>query len=569
MTKTRMMTFAALGAALSTLLPAQTSAQPSANRFIPENSSIVLRIASPAKWRKQFGQTQVAKLGEAQSLAPFMGMIGQTVQMSLESMRETGAFDADLVDGLLNEWMGDIVFSVQIDWDGLLDAMDYGETPPFSMVVALTPDGSFDLGAVAKEFNALVDREAPDGAVTDLAVGDLTMRRADMGGDGPQMTIPMMVDGHLVMLGSPQLEKDAAKLVGSEGRMTLQDTSPFYVRAEIGKVISTLLEADTGGAPFDPAEMMDMIGFSALQDMTLSIRPDGKSVVGDMHIGLAAKNRGVFNMLAQGNQPPKLLGSVPPKSEAFAITAMDLSAIYTTIQDVWGLAEDFAPMTFDDAIGMINESTKIDLKKDLIDNLGNEMLTVQDPDAVLNADPDDMEDNPAAMLAGTVYGISLKDGKAFNAALDKLIRSRGMHVGRKSEAYANTEVHRMKLLGMIPLEYSIANNLLLIGVGGDKTGRIIRDIIDTRAAGDGGMPEALAAKAAGLKPGWNSIGITPVGSMIQGVMMGLEASGEFGEMEMVKQIVNGVLGDMKRLGINSMVQASYCDETGFTSSFRW
>tara|TARA_R110002072_G_scaffold109160_1_gene236279 strand:- start:44149 stop:45864 length:1716 start_codon:yes stop_codon:yes gene_type:complete len=571
MTKTRMMTFAALGAALTTLLPAQTAAKPNANRFIPENSSFVVRVASPAKWRKQFGQTQVAKLGEAQSLAPFVGMLSQRMEMGLEMMRDSGMFDADLAESMLNTWMGDIVFSVQIDWDGFLDAMDFGETPPMSLVVALSPDGSFDLGAVAKEFNALIDQEAPEGALKDLAVGDLTLRVASNGGDEPDFTMPTMIDGHLVFIGGTSLEKDAAKLLRNEGRFAAQDTSPLFVHADIGRLMTTLLEADAGGAPFDPAEMMDMIGISALKSMSLSVKPDGKSIAGELHIGMKKDNRGLFGMMSTGNQQPKLLGSVPPNSEAFGVSAIDLGAFLRTIESVWGLAEDVAPMTFDDAMAMFTEATKVDLKKDLFGNLGKEMLQVQDPDALKNIDPDDMEDNPAAMLAGTVYGIALSNGDAFGAALDTMIRSRGMHVGRKSEAYANAEIHRMKLAGMVDIEYSVTNNLLLVGIGSDRaTGRILRDIIDTRASGEATTPAILAKRAGTLAPGWNGIAITPIGAIIEGAMMGLQASGQFGEeMDMVTQVVRGVVADMKRLGIGSMVQASYCDDNGFTASLRW
>ncbi|MFT4511596.1 MAG: hypothetical protein ACI89X_000626 [Planctomycetota bacterium] len=565
------MTFAAIGAALTTLLPAQTAAKASANRFIPENSSFVARIASPAKWRKQFGQTQVAKLGEAQSLAPFVGMLSQQLEMGLEMLRDSGKFDADIAEGLLNTWMGDIVVSVQVDWDGLLDAMDYGETPPLSFVIALTPDGSFDLGAVAKELNAFVDSDAPEGALKDMVVGDLTLRRADNGGDEPDVTIPAMIDGHLVMIGGSSLEKNAAKLIAGDGRFTIQDTSPLFVHADVGRMITTMMEADSEGAPFDPAAMMDLVGFSALESLTVSIKPDGKSIAGQMHLGMKKNNRGILGMLAKGNQQPKLLGSIPPNSEAFAVTAMDLNAVFTTVQDVWGLAEDFAPMTFDDAMAMFTEATTIDLKADLFDNIGTEMLTVQDVDALKDLDPDDMEDNPAAMFAGTVYGISLKDGTKFDAALDKIIRSRGLHVGRKTATYANAQVHRMKLMGMVDLEYSISNNLLLIGLGdGEKTGRVLRDIIDTRASGEATTPEILTKHASELAPGWNSFAITPIGTMLEGVMLGIQASGAVGEeMDMVTQVVRGVIGDMKRLGIGSIVQTSYCDDNGFTSRFRW
>jgi hypothetical protein len=566
-----MMTFAALGAAMTTLLPAQTSATPSGNRFIPENSSLVLRVASPAKLRKQFGQTQVAKLGESQSLAPIMDMLGQQLEMNMDMMRDSGMFDADLAEGLLNTWMGDIVVSVQVDWDGMLDAMDYGDFPPMSIVIALSSDGDFDLGAVVKEIDSWADREAPEGVLKDMIVGDLTMRRVDNGGDGPDVALPMMIDGHLVMLVGTSIEKDATKLISNEGRFTIQNTAPLFVHADIGRLISTMLEADSGEAPFDLAEMMDLIGIGALQHLSMSIKPDGTTVNGEMHLGLTKNNRGFFGMMPKGNQQPKLLGSIPPNSEAFSVSAMDLNAVMTMIQDVWGLAEDFTPMTFDDAMAMFTEATTVDLKRDLLDNIGKEFLTVQDADAMKNIDMDEIEDDMSAMFAGTVFGLALNDSTKFDVALNKIIRSRGMHVGRKTEAYANAEIHRMKLLGMLDLEYSVNNNLLLIGIGGSEgTSRTLRNIIDTRATGETQLPEILTKRVSGLAPGWNGIGITPIGTILEGLVMGMQATGEFGnEIDMATQITRGVVADMKRLGIGSIISAAYCDDSGYTNTFRW
>jgi hypothetical protein len=80
----------------------------------------------------------------------------------------------------------------------------------------------------------------------------------------------------------------------------------------------------------------------------------------------------------------------------------------------------------------------------------------------------------------------------------------------------------------------------------------------------------LTKRVSELAPGWNGIGITPIGTMLEGIMMGMQATGEFGdEIDMATQIMRGVVADMKRLGIGSIIQASYCDDSGYTSTFRW
>lgn len=571
MIHTRMLAATTLCAALTTILPAQTSAQAPANRFIPGNSALVVRIASPAKWRKQFGTTQVAKLFQANSLAPFIGMAGQRIEMGIGMLRDSGVFNADLAEGLLNDWQGDIILSAQVDWDGVMDAMDFGETPPMSFMVALSPDGNFDLAAVAKEFGQMVEKTAPDGGgLSDLAVGDLTLRRTDNGGDEPDMALPVMIDGHLVMMGGTQLTKDAAKLISKEARFGPKtDDAPFFAHADIGKLVSTMLMADAGGAPFDPADMMDVLGLSALQEFSLKMKPDGTAIAGEIHIGMKKDGRGILNMVPSTTQQPTLLTAVPADSEAFSVSAFDIAPIYTAVEDMWGLMDGFVPITFEDAIGSFNEMTKVRLKEDLLDHLGKEMLSVTSVDAL--KDMDLTEDDPAAFLNGSVYGIALSNGKAFGESLEKALRSRGMHVGRKTEDYANVKINRMKLAGMVPLEYVVTDNLLLLALGeGEGTGRALRNVIDTRSAGDAEAPKIVAKHANKFPAGWSGIGFTPIGAMLEGVIGGMQATGQFGsEMDMAAQVVKGVVGDMDRLGISSILQVSYCDDSGITQHFRW
>jgi len=571
MIKTRMLAASTLCAALTTILPAQTTAQAPANRFIPDNSALVVRVASPAKWRKQFGTTQVAKLFQANSLAPFIGMAGQRIDMGIGMLRDSGIFNADLAEGLLNDWQGDIIVSVQVDWDGFIDAMDFGETPPLSFMVALTPDGNFDLGAVAKEFEQMIEKTAPDGGgLTDLVVGDLTLRRTDNGGDEPDMALPVMIDGHLVMMGGTQLAKDATKLISKEARFSANtDDAPLFVQADIGKLISTLMMADAGGAPFDPADMLDILGLSALQELSLKLKPDGQAIAGEFHIGMKKEGRGLLNMLPNTTKQPSLLTAVPADSEAFSVSAFDLMPIYTTVEEFWGLMEGFVPMTFEDAVGGFNEMTKVRLKEDLLAHLGKEMFSVTSVEALKDMDLSD--EDPTAFLNGTVYGLALNDGKAFGASLEKALRSRGMHIGRKTEDYANAKINRMKLAGMIPVEYVVTDDMLLIAVGeGEGTGRALRDVIDTRSSGDSEGPKIVAKHANNFPAGWNGIGYTPIGAILEGVIGGMQASGQFGpEMDMAAQVVKGVVADMDRLGIGSILQVNYSDGTGITQRFRW
>jgi len=565
----RSLSAATLGALTSlTLLPSLTA---QSNRFVPKDSAVVLRVASPTKWREQFAKTQAGKLMNGNTLAPVMQMATQRLDMGLQQLRDSGMFDAKLVDGLLNEWRGDLVISVQMDWENFVDAMDYGEMPPLSYVIALTSDGKFDLPAVAKEFASMVDKVKPqDEELSKLVVGDVTLLHTNNGGDEPDTAMPTMIDGSLVVLGGTSLAKDAAKLLATDNRFAQpMGNVPFFLHADLGTAMKALMAADNGGGPVDPADLMDMIGMSALRDMTLTLEPDGTSVAGTMSFGMNKNGRGMLDVYPRGNLQPKLLGAVPADAESFSVSSLDLMALYNTVADVWTSMEDFTPMTFDDMLDGFQSATKVHLKDDLLGKLGKELLTLQKPSALEGADFDEFEDNPAAMLSGTVVGLTLTDGKAFAASLDTALRSRGMHVGRKSEEHAGTKVYRMKLAGLIELEYAVLDDLLLIGFEEGARSQL-RSVLDTRAASRQGLPAGLQQQFAAFPKGWNSVAVTPVGESLEALVGFMAVSGEFGDqVEMFQQMAKALTAEMKQLGIGSMASASYCDDERMVSRFRW
>jgi hypothetical protein len=550
--------------------PRTQAAQPS-NRFVPRDSAVVLRVASPTRWRERFARTQASKLMNGATLAPLMQMATQRLDLGLQQLRDQGVFDAKLVDGLLNEWRGDLIVSLQMDWDNFVDAMDYGEVPPLSFVIALTSDGSFDLAAVAKEFASMVDKTKPaDQQLVDLVVGDLTLRRTDNGGDEPDAALPTMIDGSLVMIGGTSLAKDAKKLLARTDRFAgAMGAAPLYLHADLGKAMKAMMAADNGGGPVDPGDLMDMIGIGALRDLTLTLQPDGTAVAGVMEFGMGKTGRGMLDMYPRGSARPRLLGAVPATSESFSVSSFDLMALYNTVADVWTSMEDFTPLTFDDMLDGFQNATKVHLKDDLLAMVGKEMLMVQQPNVLEDADFDDLEDNPAAMLNGTVFGLSLLDGKAFGASLDTALRSRGLHVGRKSEEHAGTKVYRMKLAGLVEVEYAVLDDLLLIGVepGARAT---LRSVLDTRAAGRQGLPAGLQQRFAAFPKGWNSVAVTPVGESLEAMVGIFAASGELGEQgEMFAQMAKALTAEMKQLGISGMASATYCDDDKMVSRFRW
>lgn len=577
-----LVTLTALWAAPASLAPAvaaQTEVKVAANRFVPANSCVVMRFAAPAKWRKRFAATQVAKLGQSQALAPLFAQASQAFESGLQQLRTNGMFDADLLERFATEYEGDLLFSLQVDFAGLRDAMQYGEMPPLSFVLALTPDGSFDLGALATAFEQMVEKAAPGGGeLRDLTVGELRLRRTDNGADDLDMTLPAMVDGHLVMVASLDLEKDAERLLASDKRYDGEtgDRHPLHLHVGLEQLMQTLMDAateDAQGAPFDPAEMLGAVGMKALRDLTMSVDAEDSHVAGEFRIGMGKNERGILDAFVQSQQKPRLLGSVPANAEAWSVSAISLVPVFDTVRTVWTGLEGFVPLSFADLMDSFTEATKVRLKEDLIDQLGAEMLVVQDPGALRDAalDPDE-EPNLLAMMSGSVYGIALRDGRAFGESLEKALRARGLHAGRKTDDYGSVKIHRMRVAALVEIEYVVADDVLLVGVGGtDGAQQVLRSILDARQSGEGGVPAAVATEIAALPGGWNGVSTTPVAVMLQAIATGFEAGAENlgDEAKMVADVMRGIGSELGRLGIATMVSATYVDEKGLAARFRW
>jgi hypothetical protein len=110
--------------------------------------------------------------------------------------------------------------------------------------------------------------------------------------------------------------------------------------------------------------------------------------------------------------------------------------------------------------------------------------------------------------------VTLRDGKAFADAVEKALRKRGLHAARKTEEYAGVKVHRMNLLGSYPIEYAIADQLLVLGIGGrEGTQRNLRGVLDRAAAAAAGkpardLPAPVSARLQRLPPDWCGLSVT-------------------------------------------------------------
>ena len=564
-------------------LPAQTeSASQSPFRLVPADANFVIRMAAPAKWKQSFGTTQIAKLFQAQTLSPMVAMMEQDYQEALEEARKEIGFDADLLDAMLTDYTGEMVLAVRIDMAGLEEAMQGGEPPEFEGVIAFTPGGNYDLAKLCAAILQAAEKEAPSRAkLRDIEVGAVKARLVDNDEGEPDVTLPTMVDGQMVVFIGNDVEKQIQRATSGGAHFQGGNAdSSLYVHAELGSLMKTISSiagtmADMQGAPFDASQLLRDLGLESIASFDMSIAADGKHMAMEMELGTTGTDRGLLDVFLPkaGTGTPKLLKFVPSDVAAFTVGTLDLGALYSTIGKVWKAMEDEAPMSWSDAMAAFAENAKVRLKEDLIDHLGTEMLTVANPPAE-GFDPDEAGNPFAAisqMTAGSCICLGLKDGKAFGESLEKVVRASGMHAARKSEEYQGATIHRLAVGGVLEVEYAITDGMLLLGIGDhDNTKQSLRSVLDVHKAGGNELPAAIKAQIDSLPAGWCAVGVTPIASTLGAAADMAESAGRArGRDAMMISIMKGISQDLKRLGIEKMIGTSYATEKGLRTMMRW
>lgn len=547
------------------------------NRFVPADAQLVARVAAPAKWKEQFADTKLAQVLGGQALAPFLAQARKGFDEGLDEARQAGV-DAALLDGLWEDYKGDLVIALHIDMEDVTSAIDDDRPPQMAMTITLTPDGSYDLAGLATALARLAeDRANADGkALQDVTIGDLTVRCGGEGG-GTSLMLPTLIDEHLVIMFASDIEADGARMLATDNRSNNVGTGkPLYLHVAAERALTTLFdvvrarfEDDPMAPPIDVIKVLTDFGFGCVGALEVSISADGEAAVFETNLRCSAGERGLFGSFILDHDAPKMLRYLPPSAEAFAVQAFDIGAIYKTIKTMWANFDDMVPMAFEDIEEMFAESTKVRLGEDLIDNIGTEVLYLVDP----NVEDDMEQDAITAMFSGTCYALSLRDGKAFGEALEKALRSRGLHAARKSEDYQGVKVYRLRIAGALELEYAVTDDMFLLAPGSVATsGAQLRAVLDTRANPEAGLPENVASRSDKVPAGWNGVGVTPLAQLLMeiGAIAQTLPGGDMPPEAMVALDMLGVIGkEMKQVGLDDAIQFTYTSAGGIRSITRF
>lgn len=221
----------------------------------------------------------------------------------------------------------------------------------------------------------------------------------------------------------------------------------------------------------DPETMLKAFGLDALGEAFASLQVSEKET--RMDFGLFyAEERGLLKLVAYQPGPAPQPDWIPAKWPSVSTMRFSLPKAYAGLEE---LLEEISPMISGMAQGQIrafNKKTGIDIKRDLVDSLGNEIVTSYalppgvEPGAV-----------PPWQEMDQLISVSLANEPAFSKsveALKKLAGPAAEQMFLKREYLGNT-LYTLNAPtppgGKAPrgFTYAIANNTLLVGIGSPAT----------------------------------------------------------------------------------------------------
>lgn len=572
-----------LAGVFASLAPAQTTAAPDPYRFVPADAALVVRTKGFAGWGAEFAATSIGKMVAGGALAREWRDLLPAIEEEMEIEADDRARWTAVATALEGH-TGDIVLGMSCSFPGPPD-----DVPPVVFAtLAMVGDGNTDLDVLGKAIAALLPGEGQD---RELAGEQVKVHTLSFGA----ITAPFVRDGVLLLLFGTELERQARECFEPREKHYVASDElqrgAFALQCEVRQVVDGLCAAlaeSTDEAVARAPEIVRMLGGLSVQRATFTAHADGRYIGQDVVLesndappGLLA---GILPLRTTG---PRIRDYLPASATNWNIGVFDIPAMRAVLDALLDLG--LVPTTRDEVQTMFTEFTKLRLDDDLLSLIGGEYLRVDDF-AVVGDDEEEEVDERLEKLderwGDACFAVLVKDGKTLATNVEKAVRARGLHVGRKTEDYGDVKIHRLRLLGSMPIEYAFAGELLVVGVGGrEGTMRNLRAILDAVAARGKGepptdLPAAILARLEGWPAEWTTIDVASFMDVLDSVLGTFDAvvatfeeegltEEDAGVWGQVSRFVRQLRPEMVRHGLDHAVTVGYHRKGRVTWRSRW
>lgn len=235
-------------------------------------------------------------------------------------------------------------------------------------------------------------------------------------------------------------------------------------------------KAKSGGSAnpmgLDPELIFAALGLDALGEcyVALQLDTDATSILGGM---LYAEERGLLKLLAYQSGPAVQPNWIPAKWPSVSTARFSVPQAYSALEE---LLESISPMLSGMAQGQlrtINRQLRVDLKRDLVGSIGNEIVTAY-------AIPPGLEAGavPAWTEMDQLLAFSLVNEEAFLKSINALKQLAGPAAEQMftERDYLGTKLYTLNVPAAAPgakaprgFSYALANSMLLVGIGSSAT----------------------------------------------------------------------------------------------------
>lgn len=463
---------------LSTCLSAQVEIE-------PIKPHIVLETVGPDGWRARLGVTNVGVMLASEQartvwqpqLAPLLGawqmMVGDEQAFEAASKR-------------LLDYGGTIRIGILFDEDG-----------PSNVAVMLEADRRTDLAALAKDLRQLIERGVPgEWQAVDLGGKQRELRTKD----GTALSAPMLEAGRLILVAG-QVD-GIARSMGLARHLTSRPltitkptpTSPaLHIQLDLARLTKIAGVVDLGWR-----EVADALGISDLDQLEFALRAAGPRVELDVSMSLQKAARGMVAAFLPNRQSVSgMLRVLPKQASAWKVGRFDCKALYDGIIAAIGASE--IAMNPGSIRKDINEEVGIDVDKDLLGNMTDELLVVGSP----------FQNFDSREEATWMIAFRIKNDATFRAALLKMAkRAKPFLSVAETVEIDGVEMRRYGNMLNYDLWMAAGNGLFVLAAGRDaedEVADLLRRAKGQDLAESAEVPAAFADLKRHLPPGHNGL----------------------------------------------------------------
>lgn len=460
-----------------------------------------------------------------------------------------------------------------------------------------------DALSVQSVFSALSNVDAPaeqPAPSRELRIGAHTLTVLGVG--ELEMTVPLAIGGvHVCWIGA-----DLARALGEDGPkgadlrasietvhdhplLRSEDRPELRIRAD-AKTLRDKLTAKT--YPEERGQMIAFLrgsGLDAVRLLELTLRTDGARILQEIRMELAPQEfRGFLGALfwPLGVPRSRIAGHLVPDDVADAgFGSTDLSAAWDALLP---MAQNFLGQSREALDKTIRDYVRMDVRKDFLPTIGPDYVLVQ----VMKPEGADSVEVQREASNGFFLGLSLKDAKKFAKGFDKLLRSRALHVSRKSDEHAGVRVYRLPFLGFTTVHYAVMDDYFFLGLG-TKGAAHVRAAVSKRQelAAQTELPTQpfaasrmaeLAPHMEYVPPGAHALSILSIGPLVEefeSYLAALFASSALEHEEISKEereaanrvvlAMRALAAKAKELGVSRVLSAMSTSERAFLYRTIW